>query len=312
MTLTGTNGSTFSVRIAGYQFPDINDDEDTSNWLNVEVSLEGFGQRWKSVSPSLMTWELEILADWFKDIFRGNNSFDDIGFIEPNLRFRLMKRDEDTLHIRTTLSLECKPSWWSDADQYTFDLSVDASQIKGAIENLKGQMRHFPQRAVNNKNLNVEVNKIPNDMPDVLYSQVNSGLNVNLANPAITHQFDTEVGAPYITMWMDEDFLCCRYASNLHLSLNVAKSCVESRIFFAKGKSYPLLVDMGGIKSTTREARQYMASIGATLVKGCALITGSAVNRTIGNIFLAIDKPEVPTKLFTSEANARLWLKQYV
>src|SRR5436190_24371573 len=117
-------------------------------------------------------------------------------------------------------------------------------------------MRHFPQRAVNNKKLNVEVNKTRNDMRDVMYSQVNSDLNVNVANTAITHHhIDAKVDAPYITMWMDEEFLCCRYASNLHLSLNVAKTCVESRIFFAKGKSYALLVDMGGIKSTTREAR---------------------------------------------------------
>jgi hypothetical protein len=117
---------------------------------------------------------------------------------------------------------------------------------------------------------------------------------------------------PYVTFWMEEDFLCCRYADDLHLSLDIATFIVESRIFFAKGRSYPLLIDMRGIKSTSKKARQHMATIGATLVKGAALITGSAVNRTLGNIFLTIDRPEVPVKLFTSEATAREWLKNFV
>ena len=115
----------------------------------------------------------------------------------------------------------------------------------------------------------------------------------------------------YITMWMEENILCARYADNLHMTLEIAKSCVGARVFFSKGQSYALLVDMKGIKSVTPEARKYMASLGTLMVKAGALITGSALNRTIGNIFLAIDKPPVPTKLFTSEEKAREWLQQF-
>jgi len=128
------------------------------------------------------------------------------------------------------------------------------------------------------------------------------------ASPVREEKFET----PYVKFWMDQGFLCCRYADDLHLSLDVAVFAVESRIFFAKGLSYPLLIDMRGIKSTTKQARQHMATIGATLVKGAALITGSSINRTLGNIFFSIDKPAVPLKLFTNEASARLWLMQFV
>lgn len=118
--------------------------------------------------------------------------------------------------------------------------------------------------------------------------------------------------SPYISMWMEENIMCCKYADDLHVSLEVAKSCVEGRIFFSKGKSSVLLIDMRGIKSITRDARDYMASVGAILVIAGALITGSQLNRTIGNIFLTIDKPPVPTKLFTNEQKARQWLKGYL
>jgi hypothetical protein len=117
---------------------------------------------------------------------------------------------------------------------------------------------------------------------------------------------------PYVTMWLEGEILCCKYASNLHVSLDVAKSVVEGRIFFSEGKSYPLLVDMSGIKSTTREAREYLATIGSTLAKAAALITGSSFNRMLGNVFLTIDKPAVPTRLFTNEEKAKEWLKEFL
>jgi hypothetical protein len=69
---------------------------------------------------------------------------------------------------------------------------------------------------------------------------------------------------------------------------------------------------MTGIKSISKEAKRYMATIGNTLVKAGALITGSTMGRTIGNISLTIDKPEVPTRLFTDEKKAKQWLRQYV
>ena len=121
------------------------------------------------------------------------------------------------------------------------------------------------------------------------------------------------VDTPFMSMWKDDSgLLCARYINDLHLSLDVAIAVVESRIYFARGRAYPILVDMRGIKSTTKEARQYMATVGATLVTAGALITGSAVNRTLGNIFLILDKPLVPLKLFTDEVQARKWLKQFL
>jgi hypothetical protein len=113
-------------------------------------------------------------------------------------------------------------------------------------------------------------------------------------------------------MWIDGDILCGRYSDGLHLNLDIAKACVEARIFFAKGKSYPILVDMTGLKSTSKEASRYMATMGATLVSAGALVVGSPFNRFMGNIFLKIDKPPVPTRLFTREIEAKEWLMQFV
>lgn len=125
-----------------------------------------------------------------------------------------------------------------------------------------------------------------------------------------TGQQDT-FESPYITMYMEGRVLICKYAANLHLSLDIAKSCVESRIFFTKGTDTLLLIDMTGIKSTTREARHYMATVGATKVIAAALMTGSFVNRTLASIFLTLNKPPVPTRLFNDPGKAMQWLLQF-
>lgn len=128
---------------------------------------------------------------------------------------------------------------------------------------------------------------------------------------SVSKEIKESFESPYVTMWLDGNLMCARYAKNLHMTLEVAKSVVGARLFFTKGKSYPLLVDMTGIKSVTTEARKYMATVGVTWVTAGALITGSQLSKTIGSIFLAIDKPTVPTKIFTDEQKARLWLEQY-
>lgn len=118
--------------------------------------------------------------------------------------------------------------------------------------------------------------------------------------------------SPFITMWLKDGLVYCKYAAALDLTLDVAKFCVESRIFFTKGKPSVLLVDMKGIKSTSKEARNYMATIGTTLVTAAALVTGSPFNNALANLFLRVNKPAIPTRLFDNEDDARQWLLPFL
>lgn len=115
----------------------------------------------------------------------------------------------------------------------------------------------------------------------------------------------------YYTQWSEDRLLCMAYVKNLDMNLEIAKYCVSKRIEFSRGISYPCLIDMTGIRSATKEARAYMAKEGAMLITACALIIKSPLSRILGNLFLVIDKPAVPVKLFTDYKEARKWLKQY-
>ena len=123
---------------------------------------------------------------------------------------------------------------------------------------------------------------------------------------------NSNVETPYVKIWKDGDMLCCVFANKLDIDLEIAKHCVEARIMFSEGVSYPCLIDMKDVRSATKAAREYMAAEGAMYMKAGALLIGSVLTRTIGNIFLSINKPEVPAKLFTDEKEAKEWLKQYL
>ena len=70
-----------------------------------------------------------------------------------------------------------------------------------------------------------------------------------------------------------------------------------------------VIVDMRGVRSQSREARQYFAGPEAERVSSAvALLIGSPVSRVLANFFLRIMPQRVPTALFTDETAAVSWL----
>lgn len=52
------------------------------------------------------------------------------------------------------------------------------------------------------------------------------------------------------------------YRENLEVDLHVAKEVVKQRLIVADGKEYPALADVRGMKSVSKEARDYQKAIG--------------------------------------------------
>lgn len=117
---------------------------------------------------------------------------------------------------------------------------------------------------------------------------------------------------PYMTLWNEQNILFCTYADNLAIDLDIATHCVNSRLRFSKGVSYPLLVSLKGVRSVNKEARDYLAEDGSRLITAGALLINSPLTKILGNIFLRINNPSSPARLFTDEAEAITWLKKYV
>ncbi len=96
------------------------------------------------------------------------------------------------------------------------------------------------------------------------------------------------------------------------VDLDIAKKAVDYRLNVVKDKRYLLVSDIRIVKNSTKQARDFLASeAGCEGVIAAAVIIDSSVGSMIGNFFISISKPLVPTKIFTNENDAKKWLAQY-
>lgn len=98
-----------------------------------------------------------------------------------------------------------------------------------------------------------------------------------------------------------------------NVNLTIAKNVVKDRLKGTEGKSYPILIDIRNIKSTTKTARQFLASEkGCEGITSAAIFINSSIGSMMGNFFIFFNRPLVPTKLFSNKKEAMEWLMQFV
>jgi hypothetical protein len=104
------------------------------------------------LTPSLLTWEVERLSNWLEALALGQAVEEDEDFLEPNLRFKVAERDDDTITLRVYFELESRPPWFfADAagmNDLWIDLRVDADDLHAAAEGLRHDLTRFPPRPV--------------------------------------------------------------------------------------------------------------------------------------------------------------------
>jgi hypothetical protein len=92
-----------------------------------------------------------------------------------------------------------------------------------------------------------------------------------------------------------------------------AKANLAATTALAAGRRVPLLVDLRPVKSLDREARAlYSGEQTGSVVCAAAMLIESPLSRAIGNIFMGLNKPAFPLRLFTSEAEALAWLTGFL
>ena len=77
----------------------------------------------------------------------------------------------------------------------------------------------------------------------------------------------------------------------------------------AEGRRLRLIVDMRALLSFSRAARQLLQSDEqGTNTLATALMVDSGISRVVGNFIIGLNRGPIPTRLFTTEEEAREWL----
>ena len=120
------------------------------------------------------------------------------------------------------------------------------------------------------------------------------------------------VDTKYALYLFEDGIMHVTWHQGIVINLDAAKEMVEERIKLCKEKTTPILVDINGMAFIDTVSRKYFASEQATVgVTAGALLVGSLISRLAGNVYITVDKPPLPIKLFTDKTKAIKWLKKY-
>jgi hypothetical protein len=100
------------------------------------------------------------------------------------------------------------------------------------------------------------------------------------------------------------------------VTLDDAKEHLEAGWALSAGLDHTLLlIDMGQIRSVSREARVHYARgdslrpPGSAENRAIAIVVGSVLGKAIANFFLGMNRPAVPVRLFVERDRALAWLR---
>ncbi len=109
--------------------------------------------------------------------------------------------------------------------------------------------------------------------------------------------------------WRDDGILRAEFVEGAYCELEDSVAAFRTYGELTDAPPYYLLADIRNLKGASSAARahgsdpEFVAAVG-----GIAILVKGAVSRTIGNIFLRLTRPPYPSRMFTDEVAATLWL----
>lgn len=148
MIFNGVNNQFVELLITNYEFPNSDDKEYDGNWLNIYIRVKSKVGNWQSVDPSLLTWEVQSIIDWFKTLSRNiQPEYSELDFIEPNLAFKFRNKASDELKsISLHFDLETRPKSALDGLDYHVECILNNEELETIAAELENELAKYPER----------------------------------------------------------------------------------------------------------------------------------------------------------------------
>lgn len=114
------------------------------------------------------------------------------------------------------------------------------------------------------------------------------------------------------TFWLDGDGVLYAIGKNVPRNLDAQKQNYELIKQITGNKKVCLLTDTTKSSAPDKKTREYIEKELPNYFKAMAIISQSVVGEIIPKIFVAINNQPIPIQQFTSEDEAKKWLRQYL
>ena len=114
-------------------------------------------------------------------------------------------------------------------------------------------------------------------------------------------------------IWIDsERIIHMNFKDSEYHGIDEAKSITKAHNLLADGTPCPVLANIQSVSvGADRYARKhYVSEEGSSMKTAMAMVVKSPVQRMLGNIFVKINRPPYPTRLFSKKQDAVVWLME--
>ena len=117
---------------------------------------------------------------------------------------------------------------------------------------------------------------------------------------------------PKFRMWLRSDGIVqLVWSQQTTVLIEDASAALEAMAQLTGGRLRPLLIDMRDTGPQDRSARAEWTRR-TDLSSAVAMVVGTPVSWMMGNLFIRVNKPPFPARLFDNEACAVAWLQKFV
>jgi hypothetical protein len=113
--------------------------------------------------------------------------------------------------------------------------------------------------------------------------------------------------------WFDEDgILCSVYKKVPPISIEESKQILDEFRQVTQGRKFCMLLDITFSSPGDKASREFAAVEFPKIVTAMAMLSASPMGRMLANLFFALKPTPYPAKIFSTEKEAKEWLKQYL
>ena len=125
---------------------------------------------------------------------------------------------------------------------------------------------------------------------------------------------EKQIDRAYFSVFLlAEGIIHIRVTSKDEISLEQAKEIIRTEAEIGSGKQYPVLISSETFSAPTAEAREFLAKKESNpYASAHAYIARSLAEKLMVNAFLKFNRPERPTRMFSSEKGALEWLRTFL
>lgn len=113
-------------------------------------------------------------------------------------------------------------------------------------------------------------------------------------------------------IWMENGIMFGKYKTGLNIDINVAKDIIRDRRKISNGSTMPFILDITGLLCVDALSRKYMAGHEACeFLSAGAIVTDNKLLVFLGNAFILLNTPLIPSRVFIHKIEALNWLEPF-